>query len=97
MAPVRCRSPQSSAAGCSAGGGCEVSVHVLVQAEAQARAGVSVGAAANEGAPQPAAVVSLHMARHVEGARPSFSHAAPGRGGLAQRRLKVLEGSGGCR
>lgn len=97
MAPVRWRSPYGGAAGRSAGGGRELGVHVLVQAEAEAGAGVAVGTAADEGTPQPAAVVALHVARHVEGACPSFSHVAP-RGGLAlrrpQSRKKVLKGSG---
>lgn len=83
MAPVRCRGPQGSAAGSRAGGRREANVHLLVQADA--RAGTSVWAATYEGAPQPPATVTLHPARRVKGACPSFPHVAP-RDGPVQRR-----------
>lgn len=85
MAPVRCRGPEGCAAGSSAGGRREANVHLLVQADAGAGAGASVWAATYEGAPQPAATVTLHPARRVKGACPSFPHVAP-RDGPVQRR-----------
>lgn len=83
MAPVRCRGPEGCAAGSRAGGRREANVHLLVQADAGA--GASVWAATYEGAPQPAATVTLHPARRVKGACPSFPHVAP-RDGPVQRR-----------
>lgn len=67
VASVSCRSPCGGAAGCG-----EASVRLLVQGEAGA--GVSIGGATQEGAAHPAAVVALHVARHVEGVCPSIPH-----------------------
>lgn len=73
-APVGRGSPKGGAAGRGARGGRGVGVRLPGWAAGEAGGGIPVGPAAYEGAPHPAAVVALHVARHVEGLRASFPH-----------------------
>lgn len=90
-ASVRCRSMYGNTTGGSASGGCKVSIDLLVQDEAYTCGGISIGSASYEGAPQPAARVTLHMACHMEGACPPFTHVA------ACRMVLFNKGQGGIK
>lgn len=69
MAPIRWRRPEGRAAG-------RYEAVIYIPVHADAGAGVSIWAATYEGAPQPAATVTLHVAGCMKGACPSFPHAA---------------------
>lgn len=78
MASVRCWSLQGRSSSCSDHGDISrINIQVLVQTEAEARAGISIWAASYEGASEPAAIVALHVARHVEGVCPFLPHGGP--------------------
>lgn len=70
---------------------------VQVPVQGQAGAGAAVGPAAYERARHPGAVVALHVAGGVEGARAPFSHVVPQVGPAERGRAKRgLKSPGGC-
>lgn len=93
VASVWSRGQQGGANIWSASGCRKDSIQVLIQG--QAGTGISVGPATYEGACHPAAVVTLHMAGRVKGARASLSHGvlqvSPAERGRAQRDSDALE------
>lgn len=90
MASVSCRSLAAGSGGSSGCGGRLVSVLPQVLLHAQAGAGIPIGATSHNGAAQPAAIVTVHVACHVEGARPSFTHDSPLDGPLQMRPMDTL-------